>query len=73
MANVTRETLLEQRDKLRQRMQAIKNDIRGGLDADSSEQAVQLQNADVLNEITRVTEEELARIEALLSKQHSLS
>lgn len=67
MVNATKESLLEQRDKLRQRLQAIKDDIRSGLDANSGEQVVQLENAEVLDEIARVTEEELVRIEALLS------
>lgn len=56
--------LVARRDELLARLNAIKADIGSGLDADWEEQAVQLENADVLNEISRVTAEELNRVEA---------
>ena len=62
-------TLLKQRDALREKLSAIEADARRGLDADSEERAVQLENADVLNEIARVTAEEIERVEVALSEQ----
>ena len=41
--------------ELNQRLQAIQQDYARGLDADSEERAQELQNADVLAEIKRVT------------------
>lgn len=55
--------LKKKRDELRERLEAIEKDYRAGLDKDSEEQAQQLENAEVLNEISRTTAEELARIE----------
>ena len=63
-----RETLLAKRDELRARLEAIKNDYRQGLNADSEERAVELENAEVLEAITRSTVEELQRIEARLAE-----
>jgi len=59
--------LLEKRDALRARLESIKQDYKAGLSADFSEQAVELENRDVLNEIARTTEEELERIEKLIA------
>ena len=59
--------LTKQRDELRERLAAIEKDYRAGLAADSEEQAVQLQNAEVLAGIAKSTAEELARIEAKLA------
>lgn len=61
-------SLLAKRDELRERLEAIRRDVRGGLDADWEEQAVQLENAEVLDGIAKATAEELARIEQLLAK-----
>lgn len=55
--------LVEKRTLLKQRLEAIQKDIGKGLDADWEEQAVQLENAEVLDEIARVTSEELHKIE----------
>ncbi len=55
--------LKKKRDELRARLEAIEKDYRTGLDKDFEEQAQQLENAEVLNEISRTTAEELARIE----------
>lgn len=60
--------LLEKRKTLSERLEAIKRDISSGLDRDSEERAIQLENADVLNEICRVTIEELARVDNELSR-----
>ncbi len=58
----TREELIQSRDDLLQRLEAISKDFRGGLDADSKEQAIQLENMQVLQEIARVTQENLQQI-----------
>ena len=73
MNRQTLQDLVQQRDALKQRLDAINNDYRRGLEADFEEQAVQLANADVLNEIARVTAIELANIERqliLLQRAH---
>jgi len=54
--------------ELNQRLQAIQQDYARGLDADSEERAQELQNADVLAEIKRVTQEDLAKIAAELTQ-----
>ncbi|MCB1657420.1 MAG: hypothetical protein H6996_09515 [Moraxellaceae bacterium] len=48
--------------ELNQRLQAIHQDYANGLDADSEERAQQLQNEEVLAEIRRVTQEDLAKV-----------
>lgn len=63
-----KQQLLDKRDELRARLQAIQDDYRKGLSADSEEQAAELENRDVLEEIARATAEELQRIEKLLSE-----
>lgn len=63
----TREELLQNRDELIQRLAAIRADLGKGLDADSKEQAIQLENIDVLNEISRITQEELDNINRQLA------
>ena len=60
--------LTEKREQLLQRLDAIKKDIRGGLSTDFEEQAVQLENADVLAEISRVTNEELQKVTHALER-----
>lgn len=60
--------LLEKRDELRARLEAIENDYRKGLDSDSEERAQQLENADVLDAIARSTAEELQNIEEQLAQ-----
>lgn len=60
--------LLAKRDELRERLIAIENDYKQGLDADSEERAQQLENAEVLDGIARSTAEELAAIEEQLAK-----
>ncbi len=65
--NKTREELVLSRDELLKRLAAIRADFGKGLDADSKEQAIQLENIDVLSEIARITEEELRNINRQLS------
>lgn len=48
--------------ELNQRVQAIQQDYARGLDADSEERAQQLENAEVLAEISRVAQEDLAKV-----------
>ncbi len=60
--------LRKQRDSLRNRLEAIEQDYKKGLSADSEERAIQLENADVLEGIAKATAEELHRIEDRLSE-----
>lgn len=61
-----KDRLLKKRDELIARLEAIEKDYRGGLDADSGERAVQLENAEVLEGIAQSTAEELQKIEEQL-------
>jgi DnaK suppressor protein len=65
----TRAQLLAKRAELQERLEAIKRDYAGGLDRDMDEQAVQLENAEVLEELSREALEELEAIEKMLSSQ----
>jgi RNA polymerase-binding transcription factor DksA len=60
--------LTAKRDELMTRLDAIKRDYRSGLSADSKEQAIQLENAEVLEEISRVTNEELQKVSQALER-----
>ena len=60
--------LLAERDALRARLEAIGNEYRQGLDADSEERAVQLENREVLDGIARATSAELQRVERRLAE-----
>lgn len=60
--------LIEKRNELRLRLDAIEKDYRKGLDADSEERAVQLENADVQEAIAKSASEELQRIDEELAK-----
>jgi hypothetical protein len=62
-----RARLLAERDRLVERLDSIKRDYRGGLDADFEEQAMQLENAEVLEGIARAAREELERVERRLA------
>jgi len=66
-ARPTLARLLLRRDALRTRLNAISADAHRGLDPNSTERAVELENAEVLNEIARVTSEELHRIESTIA------
>ena len=61
-----REALLEKKNELEERLEKIRKDLGHGLSADFEEQATELENRDVLLEIARVTEEELASIKQKL-------
>jgi RNA polymerase-binding transcription factor DksA len=63
-----KQALLAKRDQLVKRLEAIENDYRQGLDADAEEQAIQLENAEVLEGIARAAREELDRIEKELEE-----
>ena len=59
----TKMALQAKRDELLERLSNINKDYRQGLDPDSEERAVQLENAEVLDGIANATQEELNRIE----------
>mgnify|MGYP001815201615 CR=1 FL=1 len=63
-----KQRLIEKRDELRARLESIEKDYRQGLDSDSGERAIQLENAEVLEGIAKSTAEELQRIEEQLSQ-----
>jgi hypothetical protein len=54
-----KEEILIKKQELEERLDNIKKDISGKLEADFAEQAAQLENRDVLLEIMRISEEEL--------------
>lgn len=60
--------LIAQRDALRARIDAIRADFRQGLDADSQERAIQLENREVLEGIARAAADELQRVERRLAE-----
>lgn len=60
--------LKQRQQELEHRLQAIRGDYRRGLDRDSEEQAVQLENMEVLQEISRLAEEELASVKAQIAE-----
>lgn len=61
-----RKQLLERREELRERLDAVQRDLRSRLDRDLEEQAQQLENRDTLMEIARIAKAELAEIERQL-------
>lgn len=61
-----KEALVNKRNELRQRLEDIEKDYRRGLDPDSGERAVQLENAEVLEGIAKAVAEELEKIEERL-------
>ena len=63
-----RKQLLERRDELNERLEAIRRDLGGGLDRDLEEQAQQLENQETLMEIARVAQAELEEIERQLAQ-----
>jgi len=62
-----RARLIKRRDELRARLEAIRDDVRRGLEPDFEERAIQLQNDEVLEGIARATAEELRAVEARLA------
>lgn len=61
-----RRELEHRRSELQARVDAIRADYRRGLAADSGEQALELENADVLAELERTALEQMAAIDAEL-------
>ena len=61
-----RNALEKQKSELAERITKIKADIRNGLDADSKEQVIQLENRDVLNALGYEAVEEVACIDSAL-------
>ncbi len=55
------------RSELIERLEAIERDYRQGLERDAEEQAIQLENAEVLEGIARSARAELDRIEKELA------
>ncbi len=73
MSKLDRSRLISERDRLLARLAAIESDYKRGLDADSAERAVQLENAETLTEIQRVTQVQLADVlERLRNHEPSL-
>ncbi len=63
-----REQLEQLKAELMQRVEKIKADIARGLDADSKEQAGQLENKDVLDALANEATQEIAEINASLRR-----
>ena len=63
MQNTELQKLIEKRDELRARLEAIEKDYKRGLDADPEEQSIELENAEVLDAIAKSTAEELELVE----------
>ena len=55
------------RTELKERLVAIQRDLGRGLDQDLGEQAIELENLEVLEEIVRVAEEDLRDVELKLA------
>ncbi len=66
-----RDELLAAKARLQERRDAIDRDIGRQLSADSSEQAVELENADVLDRLREDAEQRLTGIRAALDKLES--
>ncbi len=58
-----RQNLKAQRDELRQRLEKIAADYRRGLSSDLEDQAIELENAETIAEIERVTRLRLTEVE----------
>jgi RNA polymerase-binding protein DksA len=63
-----RERLEQQKIELTARVSGIKADVGRGLEADSKEQAVQLENKEVLDALGNEATSELAKISAALQR-----
>lgn len=60
--------LIEQQTALKARLEAIEQDYRRGLDKDAEEQALQLENAEVLDGIAAAVAGELEQVEERLAR-----
>ncbi len=65
----THAELLRKRDEYRLRIAKLSADLRAPLNADSEEQATELENRDVMSEIRRVTQVELNAVERRLREE----
>lgn len=65
---VTKEELLNKQQELIDRITAIKKDFERGLDPDLEEQALQLENYEVLQQLLHHAEIELMKIEEKINK-----
>lgn len=61
-------TLEQRRKELLNRLKAIHRDLGRGLEKDYEEQAIQLENLEVLQEIARVAQAELRKVELELAE-----
>jgi hypothetical protein len=68
ISNEEKLTLINKRNALKDRLEAINDDFRHGMDKDAEERAIQLENVEVLDGIARATEAELIRIEQRLAE-----
>lgn len=65
---VTKDELLKKQQELIERITAIKKDFERGLDRDLEEQALQLENYEVLQGLLEQASAELEKIELQLTK-----
>ncbi len=59
--------LHQDRERLEEKIESIRRDLKQGLDASSDEQAIQLENYDVLMEILKISEDELESVNQKIS------
>lgn len=60
--------LIEQRRKLQERIKQLENDLRKSLDQDPEANALEEKNREFLNGLYRVEKENLAKLDADISK-----
>jgi hypothetical protein len=65
----TKHELLARKSELITRLEAIRRDLAGGLVTDAEEQAVQLENLAVLQEIYRLADVELQAVQTELAER----
>ena len=65
----TKQELLARKSELLTRLKSIRKDLGRGLDADAEEQAIQLENLAVLQEIYRLADVELQTVEKELAER----
>jgi len=65
----TKQELLARKSELVTRLEAIRKDLGRGLAADAEEQAIQLENMAVLQEIYRLADAELQAVQTELAVQ----
>lgn len=69
--NESIEALEARKRELEERLAAIRRDLGRGLDRDAEEQAIELENLEVLEEIGRVAEQDLRDVERRLAALRS--